>query len=162
MEVVIVSNLHAEQGLDNETGPPNISHRENETSKHKEKVNPDINSTKKTSVNKKETEKVNPDINSTKKTSVNKKETGKFNPESNSTKKTSVDKKGMGNVGSTAAVTDVRELVNCILDKTTAAVLSEITGDAIEQHGKDLGPIVAGAVRKRLVPDMESLIMLFK
>lgn len=142
MEVVIVSNLHSEQGLDNETGPPNIILRENETSKHKEKINPDINSTKKTS--------------------VNKKETGKFNPESNSTKKTNVDKKGMDTIGSTAAVTDVRELVNCILDKTTAAVLSEITGDAIEQHGKDLGPIVAGAVKKRLVPDMESLIMLFK
>jgi len=127
MELVIVSNLHAEQGPDNETGPLNIIHRENETSKHKEKVNPDSNSTKKTSINKKET----------------------------------------GTVGSTAtitnaAVTDVGELVNCILDKTTAAVLSEITADAIEQHGKDLGPIVAGAVRQRLVPDMESLIMLFK
>jgi hypothetical protein len=35
MELVIVSNLHAEQGPDNETGPLNIIHRENETSKHK-------------------------------------------------------------------------------------------------------------------------------
>jgi hypothetical protein len=50
----------------------------------------------------------------------------KFNPESNSTKKMSIDKKGIGTVGSTAAVTDVGELVNCILDKTTAAVLSEV------------------------------------
>lgn len=153
MELVIVSNLHAEQGPDNETGPLNIIHRENETSKHKEKVNPDSNSTKKTSINKKETGTVGSTATITNE---------KFNPESNSTKKMSIDKKGIGTVGSTASVTDVGELVNCILDKTTAAVLSEITADAIEQHGKDLGPIVAGAVRQRLVPDMESLIMLFK
>lgn len=142
MEVVIVSNLQAEQGLDNETGPRSIIHRENETSKHKEKVNPDSTPTKKMSIDKRETEK--------------------FNPESKSTKKMSSDKKGTGTAGSTAAVTDVGKLVSCILDKTTAAVLSEVTADAIEKHGKDLGPIVAGAVRQRLVPDMESLIMLFK
>eukprot|EP01018_Ginkgo_biloba_P029197 Gb_29269 [translate_table: standard] len=87
----------------------------------------------------------------------------KVNTESKSTKKAiNLDKKGADTVRPTAEVTDVRKLVNSILDKTTAAVLSEITAESVERHGKDLGPIVAAAVRERLIPDLESLIMLFK
>jgi hypothetical protein len=74
----------------------------------------------------------------------------------------SIDKKGTGIVSSIVAITDVGEIVNCILDKNIVAFLSEITADAIEQHGKDLGPIVAREIRQCLVRDMESIIILFK
>ncbi|GLJ42269.1 hypothetical protein SUGI_0875010 [Cryptomeria japonica] len=32
--------------------------------------------------------------------------------------------------------------------------------DVVKLHGKDLGPIVAGAVRKRLGPKLESLMIM--
>ncbi|GLJ39796.1 hypothetical protein SUGI_0813400 [Cryptomeria japonica] len=84
------------------------------------------------------------------------------NPKPKAITKVNNDKKGTNIVGSTASATNVGNLVNSIIDTTSAAILSEITEDAVKLHGKDLGPIVAGAVRKRLGPELESLMMLLK
>uniref|UniRef100_A0A0D6R4G5 YbaK/aminoacyl-tRNA synthetase-associated domain-containing protein n=1 Tax=Araucaria cunninghamii TaxID=56994 RepID=A0A0D6R4G5_ARACU len=85
------------------------------------------------------------------------------NPESKSTKKINADKKGTNIVvASTAAVTDVGKLVTSIIDKTSAIIISEITEDAFKMHGNNLGSIVAGTVKQRLVPDLESILILLK
>eukprot|EP00252_Welwitschia_mirabilis_P004602 TRINITY_DN14912_c0_g1_i1.p1 TRINITY_DN14912_c0_g1~~TRINITY_DN14912_c0_g1_i1.p1 ORF type:complete len:321 (-),score=71.05 TRINITY_DN14912_c0_g1_i1:128-1090(-) len=62
----------------------------------------------------------------------------------------------------TSIVGNVAEVVSQILDKARISVLSEVTTDAITKHGKDLGPVVAEGISKRLASDLESVIMTFK
>ena len=60
------------------------------------------------------------------------------------------------------AMIDITKLLSYILDQTTTAIILYVRTNPIEKHGKYLGPIVSRVVKKCLVIDMESLIMLFK
>ncbi|KAK1302222.1 hypothetical protein QJS10_CPB12g01665 [Acorus calamus] len=61
-----------------------------------------------------------------------------------------------------ASLTDVRKLVEEIIDKTSAAVLSELNKESIQQQKEQLGPAVLDGVKKRISLDMENLMMSFK
>ncbi|GLJ49013.1 hypothetical protein SUGI_1033940 [Cryptomeria japonica] len=86
----------------------------------------------------------------------------KANPKPKPITKVNNDKKGTNIVGSTASATNVGNIVNSVIDTTHATILSEITVDDVKLHGKNLGPIVAGEIRKRLGPELESLMMVLK
>ncbi|KAL5992875.1 hypothetical protein ACLOJK_013794 [Asimina triloba] len=55
------------------------------------------------------------------------------------------------------AVTDVRNFVDEIINKTSKVVLSEI-----QKHGEQLGPVVLDGVRKQLTSDLENMTMMLK
>ncbi|XP_059068463.1 uncharacterized protein LOC131858978 [Cryptomeria japonica] len=86
----------------------------------------------------------------------------KANPKPKPITKVNNDKKGTNIVGSTASATNVGNILNSVIDTTHAMILSEIMVDDVKLHGKDLGPIVAGVVRKHLGPELESLMMVLK
>ncbi|EEF48369.1 uncharacterized protein LOC8274099 [Ricinus communis] len=57
---------------------------------------------------------------------------------------------------------DADLLVEEILNKTSALLLSEIKEDSIKEHGEHLGTVVADSIRKRLSSDLKSLAIMFK
>lgn len=61
-----------------------------------------------------------------------------------------------------SSFTDPGHFVEEILDKTSAIVLSEITEDAIKQHGEHLGAVLSDSIRKRLSLDLKNLAIIYK
>uniref|UniRef100_A0A2P2JUD3 YbaK/aminoacyl-tRNA synthetase-associated domain-containing protein n=1 Tax=Rhizophora mucronata TaxID=61149 RepID=A0A2P2JUD3_RHIMU len=57
---------------------------------------------------------------------------------------------------------DVGPFVEEILKKLSALLLSEMTEDAVRQHGEQLGTHVVDSIRKRLGPDLQSHATMFK
>ncbi|KAJ7965591.1 Prolyl-tRNA synthetase associated domain-containing protein 1 [Quillaja saponaria] len=63
---------------------------------------------------------------------------------------------------SSSSFTNVGQFVEEILHKTSALFLSEITADAIKQHGEQLGAVVSDNIRNNLSSDLKNLAMIFK
>ncbi|PKI77659.1 prolyl-tRNA synthetase associated domain-containing protein 1 [Punica granatum] len=57
---------------------------------------------------------------------------------------------------------DAGQFVEEILDKTSALLLAEITGDSIKQHGEQLGSVVSKTIRKHLSAELKNLAVMFK
>ncbi|KAJ9673663.1 hypothetical protein PVL29_023303 [Vitis rotundifolia] len=73
-----------------------------------------------------------------------------------------VKEKPASSVHQLSSFTDPGHFVEEILDKTSAIVLSEITEDAIKQHGEHLGAVLSDSIRKRLSLDLKNLAIIYK
>ncbi|PKA47570.1 senataxin [Apostasia shenzhenica] len=61
-----------------------------------------------------------------------------------------------------AEATDVKKFINELIDKTSTAVLSEITKEQIAQSGESLKSSVLEVVKRRITSDLENLAMILK
>ncbi|XP_038714850.1 prolyl-tRNA synthetase associated domain-containing protein 1 [Tripterygium wilfordii] len=73
-----------------------------------------------------------------------------------------VESKSTNNVCQRSAFSDAGLFVQEMLDKTSALLLSEITEDAIKQHGGQLGIVVGENLRKHLSSELTNVATMFK
>ncbi|KAK9162206.1 hypothetical protein Syun_003108 [Stephania yunnanensis] len=57
---------------------------------------------------------------------------------------------------------NITKLVNEIIDKTTALVVSQITKDTVQLQGEQLGTVVSESIRNQLRMDLEHSLKMFK
>ncbi|XP_071912391.1 uncharacterized protein [Coffea arabica] len=62
----------------------------------------------------------------------------------------------------TASFSDPEKFVEEILEKTSRVVLSEIKGEAIKQHGDQLGSVVSNSIRRQLTAELKNIATIFK
>ncbi|KAE8077430.1 hypothetical protein FH972_015995 [Carpinus fangiana] len=73
-----------------------------------------------------------------------------------SRKAKNVKDKPASSVQPSSSYKDVGQFVEEILDKTSALLLSEITEDAIKQHGEGLGAVLSDSIRARLSSELKA------
>ncbi|CDP19122.1 unnamed protein product [Coffea canephora] len=61
-----------------------------------------------------------------------------------------------------ASFSDPEKFVEEILEKTSRVVLSEIKGEAIKQHGDQLGSVVSNSIRRQLTAELKNIATIFK
>ncbi|PQQ07845.1 putative prolyl-tRNA synthetase associated domain-containing protein 1 isoform X1 [Prunus yedoensis var. nudiflora] len=92
----------------------------------------------------------------------NKSTTSTANATKPSTNAKNTKDKPVNGVPVSKSVTDVGKLVEDLLDKTSALLLSEITEETIKKHGAQLGAAISNSIRSHLRAELESTIMTFK
>ncbi|XP_062146720.1 uncharacterized protein LOC133854498 [Alnus glutinosa] len=73
-----------------------------------------------------------------------------------SRKAKNMEDKPASSVQPASSYKDVGQFVEEILDKTSALLLSEITEDAIKQHGEGLGAVLSDCIRERLSLELKA------
>ncbi|KAJ9567752.1 hypothetical protein OSB04_003718 [Centaurea solstitialis] len=63
---------------------------------------------------------------------------------------------------SSSSFADPEKLIEQILEKTSAIILSEIKEESIKQHGEQLGAVVSSSIKKNLSLELKSLATMFK
>lgn len=61
-----------------------------------------------------------------------------------------------------ASFSDPEKFVEEILEKMSCVVLSEIKGEAIKQHGDQLGYVVSNSIRRQLTAELKNIATIFK
>ncbi|KAH0989390.1 hypothetical protein GBA52_000873 [Prunus armeniaca] len=92
----------------------------------------------------------------------NKSTTSTANATKASTNAKNTKDKPVNGVHVSKSVTDVGKLVEDLLDKTSALLLSETTEETIKKHGAQLGAAISNSIRSHLRAELESTIMTFK
>lgn len=92
----------------------------------------------------------------------NKSTTSTANATKPSTNAKNTKDKPVNGVHVSKSVTDVGKLVEDLLDKTSALLLSETTEETIKKHGAQLGAAISNSIRSHLRAELESTIMTFK